>query len=152
MSYRVANPVEPGNRQAGPSGKPERVDTTPGQQHLKPVREIRRHRYGPPRRAGKGTLRHGAVHYIAARRQPQTPSRQPRLDIGHHGTVRADHKAQKAGAVAHLAGDDAAALRRYCSLRRPIYRLCRRRMFLVKRRRLYSFAPGSISAPASSNQ
>ena len=43
MSHRVANPVEPGNGQTGPSGKPERVDTAPSQQILQPIREIGRH-------------------------------------------------------------------------------------------------------------
>jgi hypothetical protein len=119
-SYRVANPVEPGNRQAGPSGQPERVDNAAGQQQFKPVREIRRHRYGPSRRAGKDTLRHGAVHYIAAWRQPQTASGEPLVDIGDDRPVGSDDKAQQPGAIAHFPGGDAAALRRGGSLRRPI--------------------------------
>ena len=142
MSYRVADPVEPGNRQAGASGKPERVDTTPGQQQFKPVRKIWRHRHGPSRRAGKDTLRHGAIHYIAARRQPQTASGEPLVDIGHDRPVGSDNKAQQPGAIAHLPGGDAAALWRRGNLRRPIRRPLnyniRRGMFHVKRLRFQS--------------
>ena len=135
-SHRLADPVEPGNRQAGPSGKPERVDNSAGPADA----SSRSARSGgtddrPPRRAREKPLRHGALHYIAARRQPQTPSGQPRLDIGHDRPVRARRQSAAAGrdrAPRRWRCSGAAATRR---LRRSVAASAAAAVFDVKRRR-----------------
>jgi hypothetical protein len=107
VSYRLANPLEPGNGQAGPSGKPERVDNAAGQQRFEPLREVGWHRYLPPRRAGEDALGHGTIHYIATRQQPQTATGEPLVDVGHDRPIGPNDKAQQPGAIVNLAGRDA---------------------------------------------
>ncbi len=117
--HRLAHPVEPGDGEAGPAGETQRVAAPPRQQALDAVGKLRRHRNRPPRRPREHPLCHRPLHYIAARRQPQTPSGKPRLDIGHDRAVGTHDKAQQRAAVADLAGDDAAALGSGGGLRLP---------------------------------
>ena len=85
---RLAHPLEPGHRQTGPAGETEGIATPPRQQALDAVGKLGRRRDRPSRRPREDPLCHRPFHYIAARRQPQTPSGKPRLDIGHDRAVR----------------------------------------------------------------
>src|SRR5205085_6128052 len=100
---------EPGNGKPGPASQAKRITTPPRQQSFKALGKVRRHGDRAPRRPRKDPLRYCPRYYIPARRQPQTPSRQPRLDIWHDRAVGADDKADQRIAVAHLANGDAAA-------------------------------------------
>jgi hypothetical protein len=110
-AHRFADPIEPGHREAGATGEAERVATALRQQRLDAVGETRRSQDRPPRSARKEPLRQRPIHYIAPRRQPQTPSRQPCRNIGHECPIGSDDKAQQCAAILARAGDDAAALR-----------------------------------------
>ena len=77
-----------------------------------PVGKLGRRRNRPSRCPRENPLRHRPFHYIPARRQPQTPSGQPRGNIGHNRAVGTHDKTQQRAAVADFAGDDAATLRR----------------------------------------
>ena len=111
-AHRLANPIKPRHRDPGAAGKAERVAAALRQQGLDAVGETRRGCDRPPRRASKDPLGQCPVHYIALRRQPQTPPRQARGDIRDQHPVRRDDKAQQSAAILALPGDDAAALRR----------------------------------------
>ena len=110
-AHRFADPIEPGHREAGATGKAERVATALRQQGLDAVGETRRSQDRPPRSPRKEPLGQCPIHYIPPRRQPQTPSRQPRGDIRHQRPIGTDDKTQQCAAILARAGDDAAALR-----------------------------------------
>jgi len=93
------------------TGQAKRIATPPRQLDFQTIGQVRRRNHRPPRCPRESPLRHRAFHYIPARRQPQTPSRQPRRDIRHHRAVGTNDKPYQRVAVAHLTGDDAAALR-----------------------------------------
>ena len=95
-----ADPLEPGDRQAGPAGQPDRIDTPLRQQSLDAIGERRRYRHRLPRGAREEPLGHRLFHYIAARRQPQTPSGQPPGDIGHELAAGTDDKTDQNRSVA----------------------------------------------------
>ncbi len=158
---RAAPPRRPGRtrrRPRQPGGQDRATSqTATRQQTLDAIGKLRRHRDRPPRRPRE--IRFATARSTISRRgdQPQTPSGQTRLDIGHDRPVRADDKAQQIAAIVRLAGDDAASpgrgggLVRVIGLRRGI-----RRAVLSGGRRGYSFParpPASAgSASASSNQ
>jgi hypothetical protein len=110
-SHRLADPVEPGDGKAGAARQAKRIATPPRQLDFQTIGQVRRRNHRPPRCPRESPFRHRPFHYIPARRQPQTPSRQPRRDIRHHRAVGTNDKPYQRVAVAHLTGDDAAALR-----------------------------------------
>jgi hypothetical protein len=109
-AHRFADPIEPGHCEAGATGEAERITTTLRQQGLDAVSETGRGQDRLPRGARKDPLGQCSIHYIPPRRQPQTPSGQPRGDIRHERPIGSDDKAQQRAAILALAGDDAAAL------------------------------------------
>jgi hypothetical protein len=110
-AYRLTDPLETGDSETGPTGEADCIATAPRQEALDTVGKPGRRRNRPSRRPRENPLCHRPLHYIATRRQPQTPSGQPCFDIRHDRTVGTHDKPQQRTAVAHLAGHDAAALR-----------------------------------------
>ena len=153
---RTASPTRSNPATARPArrAKPERVDTAPRQQRFEPVGEIRRHRDRPPRRAGEepASPRRAPLYPGAASTTNPVPAAAPSIS-GTTSPSGPTTKRSSRGAIAHLAGRDAAALRRRGglgarlaadALRRAVHVTRRRRLLLRRRRR------GSSSA--SSNQ
>lgn len=143
---RLGDPFETSNREAGPPSEPDRVDAAPRQKSFEAIGEIARNRHRPARRTRKPSSGTSLLHYIPTRRQPQTPSRQPRRDIGHQLAAGADDKAQQRSAVVDLAGRDAPPLGSR-GIRVGLPR--RRRGAVVEGRRAYSrFAGAAVAAAA----
>ena len=122
--------------------QPEQVEAAPQQQRFDPLGEIGRHDDAPSRGLGEQVLGPGRGHYIPPRRQPQTATGQPALEVGHQLVTRPHHEAQQRRLVPLLARGQAAAprLRRRPPPRRGRPGLRRHRAF--DRHDVHASGPG----------
>ena len=89
--------TKPATRLAGAPRQAEKLDATPRQQRLDAIRKPGLDRDRRLRRPREKPLGHGLRHYIAARRQPQTPARQACRRYRARSGRRIDDEAQQLG-------------------------------------------------------
>jgi hypothetical protein len=107
---RLRHPREAANRKTRPPRKTYRIDATLHQKGLDAIDNVGGHHQRLARGSRKQPLGDRSFEYIPARRQPQTPSGQPRRNVRHQLAARTDDKAQQAETIADLAGRDTTTL------------------------------------------
>jgi len=103
-THRLGNALEADDRKTRPARKPDRIDAALRERRLEAIGKAGGNSNRPACGPREQPFGQSPLDYIAARRQPQTPSGQPGGDVGDDFAARADDKAHKIGSVADVAG------------------------------------------------